>query len=358
MKFNYKIFGLFLLFAVAMSSCRKDIDRFIANEITPPDFSKMVNADFGGEILNELGQPMEDVTVSIGGKETTTDENGFFLIRDVQVSERKAYLQAKKSGYFNGSRTMIVQEGKLHFANIQLLEKKVAGSFQTTNGGIVEFEGVTLNFPADGIKLKDGGSYSGNVNILAKHLAPDDDFRDLKMPGDLRGINSRGEEIVMATFGMSAIELVGDGGEELQVADGASVEMSTTLPASFAALAPGTIPLWFFNEETGLWEEEGEAILQGDKYVGTVTHFTWWNNDFPYDAVNVKGQIVDEDGNPIPDLHVNIRVVGDAYGGHGHTNEDGIFCGGMPKGLELELTIVGPYGGPCGGFNSPLFILV
>lgn len=345
MNFTYKIFGLFLFFAVAMSSCRKDINEFNANQITPPDFSKMVNADFGGEILNELGQPMQDVAISIGGKETTTDRNGVFLVRDAQVSERKAYLQATKPGFFNGSRTMIVQEGKLHFATIQLLEKTIADSFESSNGGTIEFQGVTLNFPADGIKLKDGGSYSGNVNVAAKYLDPTAAATIEQMPGDLRGINEKGEEVVLATFGMMAVELIGDGGEELQVADGSEVEVRTPVPASYQGAAPATIPLWHFDEDQGLWVEEGVAALEGNEYVGKVSHFSFWNHDFPYPLVDIKGQVVDEDGNPIPNIRVKIEVVGEKYYGTGPTNDDGFFCGLIPKDFDLELTIYGT--GPC-----------
>lgn len=345
MKFTYKIFGLFLLFAVAMSSCRKNIDDFVPNEITLPDYSKMVNADFGGEILDENGNPMPDVAISIENKETTTDENGVFLIRDVEVSERKAYLQAKKSGYFNGSRTMIVQEDKLHFATIQLLEQTIVDNFQTADGGMVEFQGVTLNFPADGIKLKDGGSYSGNVNVAAKYLDPTADATIEQMPGDLRGINEKGEEVVLATFGMMAVELIGDGGEELQVADGLEVEVRTPVPASYQGAAPATIPLWHFDEDQGLWVEEGMATLEGNEYVGKVSHFSFWNHDFPYPLVDIKGQVVDEDGNPIPNIRVKIQVVGEKYYGTGPTNDDGFFCGLIPKDFELELIIYGS--GPC-----------
>lgn len=353
MKFIYKIFGLLLFSAVMLTSCKKDVTEFNPSEITPPDFSKMVNSDFAGTVVDEAGLPLQNVEITIGSELTETDENGVFIIKNARVSARKAFVKASKSGYFHGSRTMFAENGKLHFAKIQLLEKENVGNFETASGGTINFQDAELVFPANGIKLKDGGNYAGQVNVFAKYLSPDDDRRDSKMPGDLRGINTKGEEIVMATFGMTAVELIGAGGEELQVADGMEVGISTPLPASFASLAPSTIPLWFFDENDGLWKEEGVAELQGDRYVGSVAHFTWWNNDFPYDAVDVKGKIVDEDGNPLAGVHVNIRVVGDSYGGHGRTNADGVFCGGMPKGRELELTIVGE--GDCFNWNQPIF---
>jgi len=333
------------MFAIAMTSCKKDIETFIPNEISPADFGQMINADFSGEILDENGNPLQNVEITVGAKKTITDENGVFIVRDASVEERKAYLKATKTGYFNGSRTMIVQEGKLHFATIQLLEKITIGTFETAAGGAVDFEGVKLNFPANGIKLKSGGTYTGQVNVAAKYLDPTADETVLRMPGDLRGLNDKNEEFALATFGMMAVELTGAGGEELQVADDSEVEVRTPVPASYLGAAPATIPLWHFDEEVGMWIEEGSAILEGNEYVGTVSHFSFWNHDFPYPLVDIKGQIVDEDGNPLPNVQVKINVVDEKFYGYGNTNDDGFFCGLIPKDYDLEITVYGS--GPC-----------
>ena len=41
------------------------------------------------------------------------------------------------------------------------------------------------------------------------------------------------------------------------------------------------MPLWYFDEQKGMWVEEGVATKQGNQYVGTVNHFTDWNCDIP-----------------------------------------------------------------------------
>ena len=349
MNLIYKYLSLFVFVGLFFGSCKDDINRFTPNEIDVANYGKVVSTNIGGVVFDEAGKPLENVEIAIGAMTVSTDKNGVFLLKDVSVQERKAYVQAKKSGYFNGSRTLSVQKEKTHYVAIQMLEKTPSGSFQTSDGGIITIEGAQIDFPANAIRLKDGGSYSGTVNVAAKHLNPIDDEVFNKMPGALRGERTKGNEALLTTYGMVVAELTGDNGEELQIADGSKAKLTMQLPSSISASAPSSIPLWHFDETKGMWIEEGEAILENGSYSGDVAHFSWWNCDFPYpyDRINVKAQIIDVDGNPVPDVHVVIRVVGDRWGGHGLTNSDGYICGGAPKGLDLELVILGPYSSPC-----------
>jgi hypothetical protein len=74
------------------------------------------------------------------------------------------------------------------------------------------------------------------------------------------------------------------------VAPGKTATLTIDVPESQTATAPATIPLWFFDEEAGVWQEEGEATRQGDKYIGTVKHFTDWNADHPTGWAIVRGK--------------------------------------------------------------------
>ena len=342
MKLIFKYLGLFLFLTLAVTSCRPDIETFTPNTVTPPNLGRMVNVDLGGEILNEAGQPVKDALIAFGNKTTITDENGVFLVRNATVSENRAYVTATKSGYFHGSRTMIVQEGKTHYAHIRLLENVSIHSFDSRESGTVQFDNVMLSFPSNSVMLKDGGAYEGEVNVAAKYLNPTDENISEIMPGDLLGIAETGEEMVLATYGMMAVELTGTDGEALQVVENTEVEMLMTLPDALVAGAPATIPLWYFDEVEGIWKEEGEAVLDGDVYRGVVTHFSFWNCDARVPLVKITGQVVDEDGNPLADISVRIENIGSTNRpfGYGRTNQDGVFCGKVPKDSELKIAIL------------------
>jgi hypothetical protein len=70
-------------------------------------------------------------------------------------------------------------------------------------------------------------------------------------------------------------------GEKLQISTGNTAKLNFSIPSSLQAAAPNTIALWYVDEKTGLWKEEGMATKNGNAYEGDVKHFTYWNCDYP-----------------------------------------------------------------------------
>ena len=48
------------------------------------------------------------------------------------------------------------------------------------------------------------------------------------------------------------------------------------------------------------------SVKTGSFYIGTVSHFTWWNCDYPGDRATIKGRVIDCGGNPLPNVTVTI----------------------------------------------------
>ena len=330
--------GLLLLLALSLSSCKKDIDTFIPVNITAPNPGKAVNTNINGTVVDEAGQPIEEVDITIGNKQVKTDKNGIFIVREVLVPENQAYIVAEKSGYFHGSRTMVVEEDGTHFVKIQLLDNTPIDGFGSTEGGTIIQNGVELVFPPNSVAVNNQGD---DVQVALKYLDPSSDEVYDQMPGDLTGIRTDGSEAALATFGMIAVELTGPSGEKLQVADGFEVDVKIPLPASIVGMAPQTIPLWHFDEVEGMWKEEGQAELQCDFYVGKVSHFSFWNCDAPFPLVYMKGRVVDEDGSPMTNVQVNLKVVGERFSRSGFTNGNGVFEGKVPKDQAMIISVLG-----------------
>jgi hypothetical protein len=95
--------------------------------------------------------------------------------------------------------------------------------------------------------------------------------------------------------------------------------ITVDIPPSLEGTAPATIPLWYYDDATGLWKEEGTATKQGDKYVGSVSHFSDWNCDVPQGTATVKGLVVDCNDVPVPGISVKIGQAS------AHTGSDGRF---------------------------------
>ena len=325
-----------LLTAVLFTACKKDDDD------SPSDTTEtLINGSISGIIKDQSNVPLADVLVSMNTNTTTTDENGFFTFKNVEISSKGSLVTAEKEGYFNNSTFVRSQLNKQNFSNFIMTQKTLSGSFNAGDGGTVAFNGgASVQLPANGIKDANGNNYSGNVNVYATWLDPTAANLAQLMPGDLRATNTANEEVQLTTYGMIGVELESDNGEALNIADGESATIEVNIPAALLANAPASIPLWHFDESSGRWIEEGQATLEGDKYVGTVSHFSFWNYDVPSNFVIIDGLVTGKGRIGIENLTVVITDISNATTGTGQTNQDGIYQGAVPNDVPLTISVL------------------
>ena len=285
---------------------------------------------------------MYGATVKAGAGITKTDKYGYFRFDDVMVVKEAAVVTVEYSGYFNAIKTYAVTEGKPAFFRIKLLPKTIAGTIESVAGGTVSLpNGLSITFPANAVKdIATGLLYNGTVKVAAHWIDPTSPELNNIMPGDLRGINTQGAMKLLTTFGMVAVEITGSGGESLKIIEGKKAEMSIPIPASILAIAPATIPLWYFNEQKGLWKEEGIATKTGDKYIGEVSHFSFWNCDIPANFVQFSCTILDNNNNPVPFARVKISEISNPVNARwGFTNSAGFVSGFVPSNTSLKFEL-------------------
>jgi uncharacterized protein (TIGR02145 family) len=273
---------------VLATSCRKDCPEDDA--VVPVDEGGLVSdsVSFGnaqtveviGVVRDESGNAVSGAWVSSGWSSqiTTTDARGFFRFDALDCYEKSAFIRVERSGYFHGSRHWIPSQGGYNRVEITLLTNNAVGSFDAASGGTVQAENFTLVFPANALAAN-GQPYSGEVSVAINPIDATDVIELSKqMPGSLTAFYSDHFQ-VLRSFGMAAVELRGQAGELLQPIAGEAVEMRCAIATELQAIAPATIPLWSFNETTGLWSYEGTASRTGNEYIGYATHFSYWNFD-------------------------------------------------------------------------------
>ena len=317
----------------------------------PPEV--MVTANLQGRVIDQNGVPVQGAAVTSGTANATTDINGIFSFSNITLSSRFGYVQAAKSGYFTGSRSIITNAGDSSFVTIRLVSRSETGSFPAATGGkIMVYTGDTVAFgPASVVTASTNAAYTGTVHVFATYLNPTNDNAAQYMPGDLRGIGSDGKETAIQSFGMMQVELRDDAGNKLQIASGQTATLTMAIPTTLQSTAPATIPLWYFNDSTGRWIQQGSATRQGTDYVGTVGHFTWWNCDAPLGTVIFKIKVRDQYGNALPRNYIFFydATTGDTRGGY--TDYNGFASGLIPKGKPLVMQVVTECGNIMGGMN-------
>ena len=222
---------------------------------------------------------MSGALVAAGASATTTDANGQFTLTNIQLDKDAGFVKVTKTGYFTGSRTFLVNANTTNNIKIQLLPKTVSGTIASSSGGNVDVTGgAKINFTTGSfVNAASNTAYTGNVAVSGYYLNPADANFRAHMPGDLRGVSTTNKECILKSFGMLSVEMNDAGGQKLQLATGKTATITIPIPSAMQAAAPATIPLWYFDETKGIWKEEGTATKQSTNYIGTVSHFSFWN---------------------------------------------------------------------------------
>ncbi len=311
--------------------------------------------NFQGLVVRPDGMPLPGALVSTGVISTLTDDYGKFELSNVPAKQSSAYLSVDHPEYHTSYKFATSKSPGTGYVKIRMVEKILTKTISATEGGLVEMNGgASVSLPANGIVDELGNPYSGNVNVYAFWIDPVGNRLAEIMPGDLRAYDNN-EYVQLGTFGMVSVDLVGANNETLNLGDGYTAPVVFPVPNDLQGIAPNTIPLWYFNEDSGYWEKEGEASLSGTNYVANVPHFSFWNCDAPFPVVEIELCINDERGNPIPNFEVRICAEDVQGVGYGWTDSNGCATGKIPKdklltikymdqcGNEVKLEEIGPF---------------
>lgn len=339
---NTLSFLVLVLFTTWFVGCNTLDDTSNANDPASGNFSAnfgaTVTRSFIGQVVNESNVAISNATISIGSSVAQTDANGVFIINNASVYEKFAFIKATKIGFIDGSRTIVPTATKNNVkimlvsnAPIQTVASGAVSTVTLPSGTQVKFDGSFQD--------ASGAAYNGAVSVSLYHLkASNTDIANI-MPGSLYAQATDGSEKILETFGMINVALKGTSGQKLNIATGHTAEISLLLDTAQMASAPATIPLWHFDETNGYWKQEGTATKVGTKYIGNVSHFSWWNCDFPFDKATLTINVVNAAGNGVSNVRVDILQSGGTYPRSGISNAAGVITGIVPANVLLTVSV-------------------
>ena len=354
-----KVFKVLVLgFILLLGSCVDEPDLIEVNQLNNSQKSKRINMDYnraqsainqyGGsefqtsvfaEIQDIDGNPLAGVQVAIGEVQTYTNSLGIAFIPNVTLKDKFGYVTAKKEGYFEGSRAFIpnsLESGMANQVKIKL--------FSMNSPTIIDSEGqnvVTVDTPyGNGSVIFNGGftdnsgkPYNGSVKVYTAYIDPLNSETQFTMPGDLLGLSTNNEINVLGSFGMVNVKILGGAGQELQIVNPAEIRLP--IANEQLADAPDEIPMWYFNEPSGLWIEEGVGQKQGNEYVGFVNHFTSWNYDISLPPATLIVFVKDQFGNP---LNSSLKISTTGFTRNLLTILNGSASGLVPANMAITVT--------------------
>lgn len=298
----------------------------------------MKDAEVEGTVTDTEGNPLSGVNISSGETQTVTNDMGLFTFDRIASANGRFRFTFEKNGYFTVTRSGVFQD-KLSLQVVMQSKSDDATNttsttFTSTEESTLKADGMEVAIPASSLVTADGKDYSGTVKADMLYLSPDNENFTTMMPGgDMAAVRMDESNATLISYGMAEVSLSDAGGNALQLKEGSKSEMTFPIPESMKDNPPPTIPLWYFNEEAGVWVEEGTATLKGDVYVGNVSHFSWHNLDVAEERVTIKGRVTDCQGRPVPRTMVTVEQTSTL------TNNDGTYWVYVPANTAVTVTV-------------------
>lgn len=332
-----------LLISIFLLSCQKEIknDKPATGDSTGTGVNPIpVQGTVTGKVVDNNNNAIAGATVKAGNNTTTTDNRGLFRFNNIQLDKYSSVITVEKAGFFKGYRVFSASANNTNFVKLKLIQKTLIGNIDAGTGGSVNLpDNSKITLPASGVVIRSNNqSYSGSVKVYASVIDPTSADIAQIVPGSFQGTDADNYRVTLTSFGMLAVELEGNSGEQLQIASGKTAKLRFTIPSSLRSTAPATIPLWSVDETTGLWKQEGSATKGTDYYEGDVSHFSFWNCDVSIPTIYLEMNIKTVEGS-LPFTQVKITRVNKGGYSYGYTDSSGHVGGLVPKNEPLLLEI-------------------
>ncbi len=328
------------LLLLCIFSCRDEINEFTTTiDESPP--LVLVETRVMGRVVDDAGDPVSNASVRLGSHTILSGADGFFEFDELAFQKSGDVVSADVPGFFKGVSQSSFQAAGQSFVEVRMLAKgepDIVAS--TTDASIVKPNGMEISIPANSIVDSNGNRYEGNVMVFSKWIDPTDENIGGIMPGSLIALDQNNKDVVLATYGMLALELEGDGGELLSLAEGSRAEASIPIPDELIMDAPDEMPLWEYDLEEGKWFEEGKCTKKGSSYNFPVSGTGYWNCDIPLESICLSMQVFNEDLSFAPFVKVVVEDLTDNFIYWGYTDMNGFLCGSVPQSAPLKLTIL------------------
>src|SRR6187549_1861594 len=332
-----------LVISISLLSCQKEVkndDLGTGGSTGTVVNPTPVQGTVTGKVIDNNNNAVTGATVKAGSNSTTTDDRGLFRFNNIQLDKYSAVVTVEKSGFFKGYRVFSASANNTNFVKLKLVPKTLIGSVDATAGGSVSLpDNSKITLPASGVVVRSNSqSYTGSVKVYAAVIDPTSADISQIVPGSFQGTDANNYRVTLTSFGMLAVELEGNSGEQLQIAAGKTAKLRFTIPSSLRATAPAAIPLWSVDETTGLWKQEGNATKGTDYYEGDVSHFSFWNCDVSIPTIFLELNLVTADG---PLSHVQVKLTRpNGSSSYGYTDSSGHVGGQVPKNEALTLEVL------------------
>lgn len=328
-----------------ISSCGKDSDMQldIINNVPAP--AEKVYSTVYGLIFDESQESIRNATVSIAGETTTTDINGYFVLSGFMDSDG-ALMHVTKDGYFDGIGLIIPYLDSKVQAGMTLIAKESSLTGSSEEILFIEDELSTVSMKA-GSFTSDNQSYNGAVNVFTHSTNPEqEDFQE-SYPGNFETTEGFNRKVIQP-YGVIKVELFGENNEVLNISDVAT--LSIKAPENLGS-TPDNVSMYYRDNATGLWIEDGSATLIDGRYVAQIEHFTDWCFGIEWEFFEVSG-VVSKNNSNTDQYRLGLKLADSNYEFYFYTSDSGRYRKRIIAEVDWEVNVYDQ----CQGINHTEFL--
>ena len=299
----------------------------LENTISEVSVSKVgINGGYvSGRVTNyDTGAGLGNIKVFAGEHTTITDIDGRYSL-SATPSTARLLVNFEGDGFAEHADVFYLNnESANHIFNVSLLPVDVSVRFNSAKQQTLTDDNspASVRLPAGALVKEDGSVPDGEATLNLTIIDPSKNIN--LMPGEMvAALGGTTELALIESFGAITATFEDSTGNALNLKSGSVSTIRIPL-SDKSGNPPSTIPLYYYNKATGLWVEEGTAVLlreEGDAfYEGKVGHFSTWNADALYDQVLINGCVEDVNGKRLS--NVNVIAHGNDYLGSANTTTD------------------------------------
>ena len=321
------VWGLPLLLAIA--ACSSGGEGASTPAPGAPPAAGVQTGTVSGRVASAgTGAGIAGATVSVGSATATTVADGSYILT-ADAGER-VMMHVEATGFAENFRIARIAAGQTtQLGGAQLLPVGTTQSVTVAAGATVAVPNSTAQviIPANALVPRTGGAAALAVNVSVTPINPSIDVN--YMPGDFTAAPAGGgAPIQIETFGAQLVDIRDNNGARYTLASGSTATIRIPV-GTRSPTQPPTIPLFYFDDSTGRWVEQGTATLGGvapnQYYEGTVQHFSYWNADRAQETVFVSGCVQDAAGQRVSNALVQTDGINYSGSASARTAADGSF---------------------------------
>jgi len=241
------------------------------------DLSTEEGVPFAGEAVERDGLPVHDAVASVATagptrlplvQSTRTDESGsFFLLFSLDSS--RYVLNVSKPGYKLRSRVL---SGRTVGARYRMDRAARFPVDPRKDIVVSDSSGAKVEIPAFSLADASGTPAVSSLFIDLATFDPADPEGDL--PGDGSAVDALGTAVALESSGAIEVEVHDDAGNRYGLSPGTTATVSIPIDprrlATPGAVEPAEASLWSYDQNAGLWREEGKAARDGSVHRASV----------------------------------------------------------------------------------------